>query len=32
VTADPFWSVFGFYVTCITGVGVPIGAAIAFAM
>lgn len=31
VTADPFWSMFGSYVACITGVGVPLGAAIAFA-
>jgi len=31
VTADPFWSYLGNYFACITGVGVPVGAAIAFA-
>lgn len=30
VTADPFWSYLGNYFACITGVGVPVGAAIAF--
>ncbi len=32
VTADPFWSYLGNYFACITGVGVPVGAAIAFVM
>jgi hypothetical protein len=30
VTADPFWSYLGNYFACILGVGVPVGAAIAF--